>query len=352
MRLVLAIGLAFLLNYVVTEPLWVYQAETDTELSESVKDAAESPQKLNAEKADAETPHESDDDSADAESPQELDAETPDELDAESEDTENAEERADPGVPAKYKIHYKDMEWAVGDGVGGSEFRIAVNVASRKACADLCIRKQKRIRSINGVTYGVLTGSRKKQCYCEYGMKSSNGNKDWVSKRLPKTTDRDFDKRCKKWTKAGWCQTQAWYMKEYCGKSCAYCRDKTRHCRSMKKLCNEKVFKTEVKRMRRQCPETCGTCGLAKDIEALGCWGDAEHRPAIIGKVTEYPSNEVLKKCAARARRERNKVFAVRRNKCFTSKSAFHSYTRYGEQEYCKMGLGGYYKNNVYRFKL
>merc|ERR1712018_843163 len=73
--------------------------------------------------------------------------------------------------------------WSVGDGTGGTEKRIAKGVASKEMCYQMCFIRQQGEPNINGATYGVGKG-RAGECYCEYGMKSHNNNKEWITKDL------------------------------------------------------------------------------------------------------------------------------------------------------------------------
>ena len=76
----------------------------------------------------------------------------------------------------------------VGDGKGGTEVLIGSAVASREACFKLCVDKKRTSgSSINGATFGVLSGGRAGKCFCEFGMTSSttsNGVSDWVSTKI------------------------------------------------------------------------------------------------------------------------------------------------------------------------
>ena len=68
--------------------------------------------------------------------------------------------------------------FAIGDGIGGSEFRIG-KTNSKEECANKCYLKSFTDRSINGATYG--SGGRARECYCERRMRSRNSNKIWKS---------------------------------------------------------------------------------------------------------------------------------------------------------------------------
>ena len=71
-----------------------------------------------------------------------------------------------------------------GKGTGGTESG-AGKTSSRDECYRACVEKKKTNSAINGATFGVLTSSRKQECYCETNMEYSDGNDKWESIIIP-----------------------------------------------------------------------------------------------------------------------------------------------------------------------
>ena len=68
-------------------------------------------------------------------------------------------------------------QWKRGDGTGGPEVRIGV-FANKEICYAKCSVRKRNGKLANGATVDSRT---KKTCYCEFGMKGRNNNRNWIT---------------------------------------------------------------------------------------------------------------------------------------------------------------------------
>ena len=81
----------------------------------------------------------------------------------------------------------------------------------------------------------------------------------------------------------------------------------------------------------------------------IGCYKDNLIR-AISGVMTTYTPKRAIEKCAKRAKKEKNKFFAVQAGtQCFTSSNAGKTYAKYGKSRGCSNGRGGTWAMDVYK---
>ena len=79
-------------------------------------------------------------------------------------------------------------QWRRGDGTGGPEVRIGV-FANKEVYYAKCSVRRKNGKLINGATVDSRT---KKTCYCEFGMRGRNKNRNWITTFIKRGMDALF----------------------------------------------------------------------------------------------------------------------------------------------------------------